>query len=68
MSKKKEKAAQELTRWFNDIHYSSGMLIDDCAPQFCKGCGEGAWLIPDIKHKRGCGVAKAEKNLAILKE
>jgi len=64
---RKEKAGNELTTWLNTICYENGILVDDCAPVLCKACGEGAWLIKDIEHKKGCDVAKAEKNLTILK-
>ena len=68
MNKKRTQAAQELTRWLKHICYENGMPIQDSCPQLCKECGEGAWLIEDIKHKRGCIVKRMEKNLTILKD
>ena len=64
--KRTEQAGESLSKWLQGICYENGIMIDDCVPQICKGCGEGAWLIQEIKHKKGCEVAKAEKNLVIL--
>lgn len=66
MSKKKDKAKKELTIWLKNICYENGVMINDCSPTICKECAKGAWLIEDIKHKRGCEVSKAERNLAII--
>ena len=66
MNKRTEKAEKELTRWLQNICYEQGIMIDDCRPLICKGCGKGAWLIEDIKHMGKCEVAKAESNLLIL--
>ena len=41
-------------------------LIDDCLVLECVFCGEEAWLIEDIKHKKKCAlnnVIKAIKEL-----
>jgi len=42
----------------------ASQMVQDSIPYICKKCGEGAWLIDDIKHEKGCevGIIKKEIN------
>ena len=69
MSKRRDKAHDDLRKWILDICFENvPRLIDDCIPVACKGCGKQSFRKDDIKHKRGCDAAKALRNLKILKE
>jgi len=50
------------------IEYAFGEWLydSDNILSVCRGCGEKAWLISDIKHKKKCNVEAAYKAAVIL--
>lgn len=62
MTAKEKLAFEESKSLFCDGYFrETPPMIDDCFLIRCTCCGEKAWTIKGIKHKRKCRVAKVLK-------